>query len=165
MLLFFTACVSNTKPEKASFTSADSLQIVAMVNKREKAMISRDIDLVSRQFDSTASFINGGGFLYQEIAEIRNFHNSMFTNDSLTYTYKIGKVLIKPVQKDVALVYYPWQQQWTLKKVKSDTLNEVGLMTIIATKKEGQWKWTAITNQRTKAYFEDLTKHKAEGIQ
>jgi hypothetical protein len=165
LLLFLTACVSNTNPKKASFTSTDSLQILAMVHQRERAMVSRDIDLVSQQFDSNANFINGGGFLYQGITEIRNFHNSMFTNDSLMYTYKIGKVFISPIQEDVAMVYYPWQQQWTLKKVTSDTLNEVGLMTIIATKKEGEWKWNAITNQRTKTYFEDLSKHKASGIQ
>lgn len=136
-----------------------------MVNQREKAMIGRDIHTVTQQFDSSANFINGGAYLYRGLSEIKDFHNQMFTNDSLTYTYKIGKVFIDPVGADVALVYYPWQQQWTLKHVKSDTLNEVGLMTITAIKEKGQWKWKAVTNQRTKEYFDDLTKHKAKAIQ
>src|SRR5215203_6114424 len=156
LLVFMTACVSNNNEKKESFSSNDSLQLANMIRQREKAMIDRDIDVVSRQFDPNANFINGGGFFYQGIDEIRRFHNDMFSNDSLTYTYRIGKVFINPVSENVAMVYYPWQQQWTLKNSISDTLNEVGLMTIVAIKNKGEWKWHAITNQRTKNYFHDV---------
>src|SRR5687767_12182392 len=106
-LCFFTACVSKTNQKAASFSSDDSLKIISMINDREKAMINRDINVINQQFDSMASFINGGGYLYNGIKEINDFHNSMFANDSLTYTYKIGKVWIQPVKEDVALIYYP----------------------------------------------------------
>src|SRR5215203_4040463 len=159
--LLFTACSSNSEQKTAPGFSVDSLTIIAMINQREKAMINRDINAVIKQFDSAASFINGGGYFYEGIAEIRDFHNRMFTNDSLTYTYKIGKIMINSIMKDVAIVYYPWQQQWTLKNIQSDTLNEVGLMTITAIKQNHSWKWKAVTNQRTKEYFDNLQEHKA----
>jgi hypothetical protein len=133
-----------------------------MVHTRELAMINRDIRSVSQQFDSGATFINGGGYYYQGIDAIRGFHRSMFDNDSLTYTYRIGTPLIHAIQSDVAIVYYPWQQRWTMKHLKSDTLDEVGLMTIIATKEKGAWVWKAISNQRTKEFFDDLRTHRAE---
>jgi len=133
-----------------------------MIKDREKAMINKDINSITQQFDTNATFINGGGFYYEGINEIRQFHKSMFDNDSLTYTYKIGVPLINSIQKNTAIIYYPWQQLWTMKNVKSDTLNEVGLMTIIAVKENGNWKWKSITNQRTKEFFNDLKKHKAK---
>jgi hypothetical protein len=136
-----------------------------MIEQREKAMTIKDITSIIQQFDTNANFINGGGYYYQGLTEIKNFHNSMFTNDSLTYTYKIGNVTINPIEDHLAVLTYPWQQQWTLKKITSDTLNEVGLMTIIATKINGHWKWKSITNQRTKEYFEDLITHKSKPIQ
>ena len=163
-LSLLAACVSTPNQKHTSISHEDSLEIISMIKQREDAMISRDINTVVRQFDSGAYFINGGGFLYQGIAEIRNFHNSMFTNDSLTYTYTAGTVWIQPVREDLAMIYYPWQQQWTMKNVQSDTLNEVGLMTITAVKQSDGWKWKAVTNQRTKEYFDDLLDHKARPI-
>ena len=123
-------------------------------------MVEKDINAITSQFDTTAVFINGGGYYYKGIDEIRTFHESMFHNDSLTYTYKIGQPLINMVQPNTAVIYYPWQQLWTMKKDKSDTLHEVGLMTIIAVK-NNTWRWKAITNQRTKEFFMDLRDHKA----
>jgi len=169
ILLFAIICISACNQHKKktidSFSDTDSFQTQEMVRQREKAMISKRIDSVMQQFDSNANFINGGGFYYEGFNEIRDFHNSMFTNDSLTYTYKVGKTFIKPISENVATVYYPWQQNWTMKNIQSDTLKEIGLMTIIATKTRGVWKWKSVTNQRTKDFFEDLKEHKARAIQ
>ena len=117
-----------------------------------------------QQFDTSANFINGGGFYFEGATEIRNFHNSMFLNDSLTYTYKTGQTTIKQISENVTLLYYPWQQNWMVKKVQSDSFKEVGLMSIIAMKTVNGWKWKSITNQRTKEFFEDVTQHKSGGI-
>lgn len=132
-----------------------------MAREREAAMINKDIDSIIQQFDTNSTFINGGGFYYEGIGEIRRFHESMFNNDSIGYTYKVGNLFISPVRNDIALVYYPWKQNWTMKNIKSDTFQEVGLMTILAVKNHGKWKWQSITNQRTKEYFNDLQSHKA----
>jgi hypothetical protein len=165
VLICFSACDQGNKKTIDGFAATDSSRIKEMVKQREQAMISRHIDSVMQQFDSNANFINGGGFYYEGFNEIRDFHNSMFTNDSLTYTYKVGKTFIKPISENVATVYYPWQQNWTMKNIQSDTLKETGLMTIIAIKIDGVWKWKSVTNQRTKDYFEDLKEHKARVIQ
>ena len=164
LIFLFTSCNISTNRTTA-FSIEDSNVLRTMVAQREKAMIDKDINSITEQFDTSATFINGGGYYYHGLTEIKNFHNSMFNNDSLTYTYKIGNVTIHPIEDNVAIVYYPWQQQWTLRKIKSDTLNEVGLMTIVAAKTNGQWKWKSITNQRTREYFEDLETHKSKPIQ
>lgn len=144
-----------------NFTSNDSIALLKMVNEREAAMSAQDIAAIVNQFDSTATFINGGGYYYNGLQEIKDFHFKMFTMDSVKYSFETGKTLINPVTSEVALVYYPWQQNWTMKHEVSDTLHEIGLMTIIAVKNNGQWKWKSMTNQRTKEFFPDLTKHKA----
>ena len=162
IVCLLTACTQQLKRPDSLITSSDSISLLKMIKDREKAMINKDINSITQQFDTNATFINGGGFYYEGINEIRQFHKSMFDNDSLTYTYKIGVPLINSIQKNTAIIYYPWQQLWTMKNVKSDTLNEVGLMTIIAVKENGNWKWKSITNQRTKEFFNDLKKHKAK---
>lgn len=154
------SCAQKTNQQNAQITLNDSLTLIKMVKSRESAMIDKDINSIVQQFDSNATFINGGGFYYEGINEIKQFHQSMFNNDSLTYTYKIGDPLINSIQSNSVIVYYPWQQLWTMKNIKSDTLIEVGLMTIIAVKEDGNWKWKSITNQRTKEFFKDLKKHK-----
>jgi ketosteroid isomerase-like protein len=161
LLVAVVSCSGERAKTEGRFSSDDKEIIHQMVKARESAMINRDIDVVVQQFDTAATFINGGGYYYEGIDEIRRFHEGMFHNDSLVYTYKAGEVLVNPVQSDVALVYYPWQQNWTMKNVSSDTFPEIGLMTIIAIKKEGRWRWKSITNQRTKEYFPNLSEHKA----
>lgn len=155
------SCSQKAEKGITAFTSNDSITLLKMVDEREAAMSAQDIAVIVKQFDSTATFINGGGYYYNGVQEIKNFHSKMFTMDSVKYSFKTGKALINPVSSEVALVYYPWQQDWTMKHQVSDTLHEIGLMTIIAVKNKGQWKWKSMTNQRTKEFFPDLAKHKA----
>ena len=163
-IICFSACNQVNNMTIEGFSATDSSNVQEMVKQRERALIGRNIDSVMQQFDSNANFINGGGFYYEGFSEIRDFHNSMFTNDSPTYAYKTGKILINPISENVITVYYPWQQDWTMKSIQSDTLKETGLMTIIAIKINGAWKWKSITNQRTRNFFEDLKEHKANAI-
>jgi hypothetical protein len=158
---FFFSCTENMKP---FLLDTDKSELVYMIQAREKAMIHHDLNTIVKQFDTNAIFINGNGFYFDGIKEISAFHNSMFLNDSLTYTYKIGTTTIRPITENVVVIYYPWQQNWTLKNIQSDTLREIGLMTIVATKNANAWKWNSITNQRTKDFFEDVSKHKYTDI-
>ncbi|RYY88933.1 MAG: nuclear transport factor 2 family protein [Chitinophagaceae bacterium] len=160
----WVGCAAPDEKEARDF-SADSTELGRMVGEREQAMKSRDIEVVMAPFDTAATFVNGGGYWYKGASSIRAFHDAMFRNDSLTYTYKAGNVTIEQIRPRVAVLYYPWQQQWTLKSGASDTLNETGLMTIVAVKKGGAWKWRSITNQRTKEFFGDLEKHTAPALQ
>lgn len=161
LIIFGSLYCTESKTENKSFQQTDSTALISMIHDREKAMIDKTIDPIAAQFDSNAVFINGGGFYYEGIKEIADFHDRMFHNDSLTYSYKIGNIKIKAVNEKTAIVYYPWQQDWTMKNIVSDTFHEIGLMTIIAEKNPSdQWKWKAITNQRTKEFFPDLEAHK-----
>ena len=160
-LIFFVSCSPSAINDDKGRRERDSLQLVEMVHVREAAMTGKDLPTIVYQFDSQATFINGGGFYYEGIAEIKAFHQSMFDNDSLTYTFLTGKPEVNTILPNVAIVYYPWQQQWTMKHQQSDTLHEVGLMTIIAVKEKERWKWRSMTNQRTKEFFPDLRRHKA----
>src|SRR5687767_1171749 len=111
-VVFFITCSQATKQNGGPIGVNDSLTLVKMVNEREAAMSRKDLKTVVEQFDSLATFINGGGFYYDGIDEIKDFHRSMFENDSLTYTFKTGKPLVNAIRDNVAIVYYPWQQQW-----------------------------------------------------
>ena len=164
LLFVLASCVKQSEKPNEVFTSNDSLWLLKMVKEREDAMIKRDLNAIVKQFDEKATFINGGGFYYEGINEIKEFHAGMFTQDSLTYTYKTGNTLVHSIGNNTALVYYPWQQDWTMKNIQSDTLHEIGLMTIIAVKQNGGWKWRSITNQRTKEFFNDLHTHKAKAV-
>ena len=89
MLLCFALVLTSCSPGRrdragASISAADSLALSGMVKAREAGMIRRDLPAVMAQFDSAATFINGGGFYYATRAEIRDFHRGMFENDTLT---------------------------------------------------------------------------------
>jgi hypothetical protein len=158
---FLVSCspVGDSRVDGA-LTGADSLALLNMVKAREAAMINRDLPTVMAQFDNDATFINGGGYYYGTSDEISRFHQNMFDNDSLTYTYRAGATSIRSIGRNVAVVYYPWEQRWTMRSVVSDTLTETGLMSLIAVKADTAWKWKAVTNQRTKEFFVDLRSHR-----
>ncbi|RYY99917.1 MAG: nuclear transport factor 2 family protein [Chitinophagaceae bacterium] len=159
--LLLASCTAPADTEEPDKAAKDSATLIGMLRAREKAMIDRDLDAIVQPFDSSASFINGGGYYYSGIEEIREFHRDMFENDSLTYTFKTGTPFVRMLKRRTALVYYPWAQDWTMKTGASDTLHETGVMTIIAQKERGEWKWMSMTNQRTKEYFNDLRAHTA----
>ncbi|TCZ74742.1 YybH family protein [Flaviaesturariibacter aridisoli] len=163
-ILLACSCTAPEASDERRDPAADSSTLAGMVREREAAMKARNLDAVMAPFDSAATFINGGGYYYKGAAAIRAFHEAMFRNDSLQYTYKAGHVTVDAVRPRVALVYYPWQQDWTLKTPGSDTLHETGLMTIVAVKTGGKWHWRSITNQRTKEFFEDLPGHTAPAV-
>lgn len=162
LIIFLCSCDMNkTKSSLSSNSLTDSMILVQMVNKREEAMKKKDIASVMTQFSNDATFINSDGFFCGDKNEIEKFHNSLTHLDSIGYYYKAGNVLVRILNRETALVYYPWRMDWFKVTNPYDTLyKEVGLMTLTAAKRNDHWFWVAITNQHTKEYFNDLTKHK-----
>jgi uncharacterized protein (TIGR02246 family) len=134
-----------------------------MVRDRETAMKNKDLESVMKQFSDDATWINSEGFYYANKKEIETFHYNLTHQDSIGYHYLAGKVKIRMVDNNDAIVNYPWRMDWFNTFNPSDTLEkEVGLMTLSAQKRNEKWWWIAVTNQYTPVFFNDLTKHKSQ---
>jgi hypothetical protein len=78
--------------------------------------------------------------------------------EGVGYNYLAGKVTVRLLDENNALVYYPWKMDFFYLTTPAEFIfKEVGLMTLSAQKRKGNWMWVAITNQHTQAFFEDLT--------
>jgi uncharacterized protein (TIGR02246 family) len=155
------SCQNTFQKNTAENKTEDSLYLIKMVHIREAAMKEKDIKTVMTQFAGDATFINSAGSYCANKAEITNFHQRLTESDSIGYHYKAGNVKVRILDKDNALVYYPWRMDWYWTENKNDTIEkEVGLMTLSAQKRNGAWLWIAITNQHTPEYFDDLYTHK-----
>ena len=54
-----------------------------------------------------------------------------------------------------AIACYAWKMYWYSKINPADTVNrEIGLMTLTAQKRLGQWYWIAVTNQHTPWFYD-----------
>ena len=137
--------------------SRDSAALAAMVATRERAMVERDLGVLAAQFADDVTWMTGGGSFYAGKPSVVAFHRGMLQNDSVTYSYRAGRVLVRLLAADDALVYYPWQMVWTSRAVPTDTaLAEVGIMTITARRQSGAWRWVAVTNQRTTVFHDSI---------
>jgi hypothetical protein len=162
LFLLLCSCeINKTDSDAKSSENKDSITLVNMVKEREFAMKNKDIPSVMSQFSDDATFINSAGYYLANKKEIENFHDNLLHMDSSAYHYKAGKVHVRFIDEKNALVYYPWRMDWYKIPDADDTVfEEVGLMTLTAQLRNEKWQWIAITNQHTKEYFEDLTKHK-----
>ncbi|MGX1928319.1 nuclear transport factor 2 family protein [Flagellimonas sp. 2504JD4-2] len=136
---------------------ADSLSLVGMIQDREKAMITKNIDLVMPQFSEDATWINSQGYFFEGKKELEKFHIMFAENDSLDYYYKIGDPKIRFLDSKNALAYYSWKMFWIKKENPADTtFKEIGLMTLNAQKQNMEWKWVAVTNQHTPWFYDKI---------
>ena len=160
--LFLYSCGTNYNDPVVKYNSTDdSLNLVKMINVREKAMKKKDLNAVMAQFSDDATFINGGGYYYANKMEIEAFHKGLIQTDTVSYYYKAGYVHVRILDSSNALVYYPNRMDWyNISNPKDTVEKEIRLMTLTAKKRDGIWQWVAITNQETPEYFDDLTKHK-----
>jgi uncharacterized protein (TIGR02246 family) len=155
--LILSSCKQEIKQNVTS-TASDSVQLINMVSVRETAMKNHDIKTVMNQFSEDATFINSAGHYFSNKTEINEFHLTLAKMDSFNYYYTAGKVKVRLLDNDNALVYYPWRMDWYSVLNPKDTLEkEVGLMTLSAQKRNNRWLWIAITNQHTPEYLRDLT--------
>ncbi len=141
----------------------DSLALVQMISERERAMIEKDIDLAMRQFSDDVTWINSQGYLFEGKKELEKFHGMLSENDSLDYFYEAGKPKIRILDAKNAITYYSWKMFWFKKAIPTDTtFKEIGLMTLHAQKMGEKWKWSAITNQHTPWFYDEINPVKIE---
>ncbi len=165
-LLFLNSCgTNNTEIKETNSSTSDSIILVKMISERENAMKKKDIDAVMAQFSDDATFINGEGYYLANKAEIAAFHKGLTQSDGLGYYYIAGHILVRMLDNNNALVYYPNRMDWYHISNPKDTIEkETRLLTLSAQKRNGNWQWVAITNQQTMEYFDDLTKHKINDL-
>lgn len=137
--------------------ASDSLALAQMIAVREQAMIDRNLPLALAQFADDATWINSQGYYFVGKDEIAKFHGMLARNDSLDYFYQAGTPLIRVLDGETALAYYSWKMFWYRKTEPADTTTrEIGLMTLLARKEHGTWRWVAVTNQHTPEFYEDI---------
>lgn len=160
ILIPFLFCCSqenSNKPSRTTTGSADSLRLAAMISVREKAMIEKDIDSAMSQFTDDATWINSQGYFFEGKQNVLEFHSMLAGNDSLDYFYQAGAPRIRLIDSSTAIVYYSWKMFWYRKVTPQDTVNkEIGLMTLTAQKRRGQWYWLAVTNQHTPWFYDAI---------
>ncbi len=162
LLAFSCKKESHLNQTQESF-HADSLSLVRMIQDREKAMISKNVDLVMPQFSEDATWINSQGYLFEGKKELEKFHIMFAENDSLDYYYEIGNPKIRFLDSENALAHYAWKMFWFKKENPADTtFKEIGLMTLNAQKQNKKWKWVAVTNQHTPWFYDEIKPVKAE---
>ncbi len=135
----------------------DSIVLAQMIDIREQAMIRKNIRSAIDQFADDVTWINSQGYFFKGKEEVKKFHFMLSGNDSLDYYYEAGKPLIRVTDQNNALAYYSWKMFWFRKENPADTtFKEIGLMTLNAQKMDDEWKWTAITNQHTPWFYEEI---------
>lgn len=160
-LLFIPLLACNEKRNSDDqSSSADSLQLVKMVNDRVQAMQKKDLNKVMIQFNEDATYINSAGYFYKNKKEIEQFHRAMLQNDSISFEYTAGVPHIRLLSDEYSLAYYPWKILWKTLNSPQEKVTETGLMSLTAKKTDGLWYWIAINNQHTPEFFNDLILHK-----
>jgi len=128
-----------------------------MILIREESMINKDITTALSQFSDNATWINSQGYYFVGKEEVQKFHNMLATTDTVDYYYEAGTPYVRMVDPTNALVYYAWKMFWYRSDNPSDTVRkEIGLMTLSAQKREGDWKWIAVSNQYTPWFLGDF---------
>jgi len=128
-----------------------------MIAVREKAMIEKDIDTAMSQFSDDATWINSQGYFFEGKRNVLEFHSMLAGKETEDYVYEAGEPRIRLIDSSNAIAYYSWKMFWFKKDNPEDIFNkEIGLMTLTAQKRQGQWLWVAVTNQHTPWFYETI---------
>ena len=151
------SCDLLDQPACTSTRHTDSLQLVEMVLQREQAMTEKNVQGAISQFADNASWINSQGYYFEGKDEVEKFHAMLVGNDTTDYLYHAGIPRINIINSRTAIAYYSWKMLWYTKSTPADTtFREIGLMTLLAIKDQGHWKWVAVTNQHTPWFYERI---------
>ena len=158
LLLLFSCDPSSPNRQGGAYSdSADALVLADMIRVREEAMIEKDIDTAMSQFSDDATWINSQGYFFEGKQNVLEFHGMLAGRDSLDYSYEAGEPRIRLLDSSNAIAYYSWKMSWFRKDNPADIVNkEIGLMTLTAQKRQGQWCWIAVTNQHTPSFYEAI---------
>ena len=139
--------------------ATDDLALLAdMVAARERAMIAGDLPAAISQFADEATWINSQGYLFEGKEHITAFHR-MLADEGIrgAYRYVAGNPRIRLLDGANALVYYAWKMLWHPPATPDIiTREEIGLMTLTAQKRQGRWRWVAVTNQHTDEFYPEI---------
>ena len=135
----------------------DAARLAGMIAVRERAMVEKDIETAMSQFSDDATWINSQGYYFEGKDNVREFHAMLAGNTTRDYHYQAGEPRIRLIDPSNAIVYYSWKMRW-FEKDDPDTIvhDEIGLMTLAAQKRQGQWQWVAVTNQHTPWFYETI---------
>lgn len=151
LLLFSSAC------DSAGPAGDDAVLLAEMIADRERAMIDGAMDLAMSQFSDDATWINSQGYYFEGKQSVREFHAMLADDTSRGYTYEAGEPRIRLIDSSNAIAYYSWKMFWFEKSDPDTTVHEeIGLMTLTAQKREGRWRWVAVTNQHTPWFYETI---------
>jgi uncharacterized protein (TIGR02246 family) len=157
LLALVLSCDQPNNPDAVTSDRADTLVLADMIRVREKAMIEKDIDTAMSQFSDDATWINSQGYFFEGKQNVLEFHGMLAGRESMDYSYEAGAPRIRLVDSSNAIAYYSWKMFWFAKGSPDNVTNEeIGLMTLTAQKREGQWYWVAVTNQHTPWFYETI---------
>ena len=150
-----SSCERATTSGPGGATRADSLQIAQMIAERERTMIDKELGPALEQFADDATWINSQGYYFQGREVIRDFHEMLVAKSD--YHYEAGEPRIRVTDAENAIAYYSWKMYWLGGESGTDTtMKEIGLMTLSAQKRDGVWRWIAVTNQHTPWFYESV---------
>ncbi len=136
---------------------ADIVALEQMIHDREAAMIDHDIDAALTQFADNATWVNSQGYYFVGLDMIREFHRYLAENSERDYEYTAGEPRVRLLDGSNAIVYYGWRMLWHEPDNRDNVItDEIGIMTLTAQKRDGDWKWVAVTVQHTPYFYETI---------
>src|SRR5262249_1585285 len=124
----------------------DSIALTKMVTDYVAAARRRDLGELA-SFADDATFITTGGAYVRGEAKLSAFYNNLIgTTDSVGYD--AGTPVVRLLDTRNALVYFTWRVNWYRSPPRQTQLNDIGMMSVTAQKRDGRWLWVAITSQR-----------------
>lgn len=152
-LIFLAA----TPPVLAQDDAADIAALEQMIHDRAIAMADHDIDAALSQFAEDATWVNSQGYYFVGHEMITQFHRYLAQNAERDYLYTAGEPLVRLLDETNAIVYYGWRMLWHEPGDRENIINdEIGIMTLTAQKRDGEWQWVAVTVQHTPYFYEEI---------
>ena len=155
LLALLLSCDQSNTADAATPDRADTLVLADMIKVREKAMIEKDIDTAMSQFSDDATWVNSQGYFFEGKQNVLEFHSMLAGRESMGYAYEAGEPRVRLIDSSNAIAYYSWKMFWFKTDDPENIVNEeIGLMTLTAQKRQGQWYWIAVTNQHTPSFYD-----------
>lgn len=133
----------------------DIAALEQMIHDRETAMMDHDVDAALSQFAENATWVNSQGYYFVGLDSVREFHRYLAENSERDYEYTAGEPLVRLLDGSNAIVYYGWRMLWFEPGNRDNVItDEIGIMTLTAQKREGEWMWVAVTVQHTPYFYE-----------
>jgi len=137
--------------------SSDVEDLTNLVIHRERAMRAKNASLAMEQFSDDSTWINSQGYYFEGKSAVAKFHTKLTQDPTRDYHYEAGKPRVRLLDTSNAVVYYSWKMTWFERDNPNKVINpEVGLMTLNAQKRNGQWYWVAVTVQHTPWFYQSI---------